>query len=349
MAENGKKTETVAIAGLGLIGASLSLALKSRYKIAGCDCDKSTEQYALRRGIIDEIRPIEKFAGVSCVFACTPLSVLADTVRAAVAAVRDTAIVTDVGSVKGLLNGIEGRIVGGHPMAGTEHSGIEAAKPHLFENATYCVVPYENSRPEDVEYVANIARKIKAKPIILTAEEHDRLAAYYSHMPHLAAYALSNSAIDENLSVAGSGFMDSTRIACSDSRFWAEVCRLNGDNVLRALNEYICELSELQALLKLGDYSKLENRLREASEKRKALSAARGYNSLLSLCVDVKDEVGSIGGVVSLLIGGGVNIANLRILDSREGVGGALMLAFETRRDCESALRILTDAGYSVT
>ena len=89
--------------------------------------------------------------------------------------------------------------------------------------------------------------------------------------------------------------------------------------------------------------------MREASEKRKILSAARGYVSDLTLCVDVKDEVGSIGAVVSLLMGGGVNIANLHILDSREGVGGALMLAFETRRDCVSARNTLIDAGSSVS
>lgn len=349
MTENGKKIETVAVAGLGLIGASLALALKPFYNVVGCDSNKTTEEYALKNGVVNEIRPLKKFAGVSCVFVCTPLYALEKTVREAVAAVGNSAVVTDVGSVKRILNGIEGRIVGGHPMAGTERSGIEAAKPHLFENATYCVVPYENSRQGDVEYVKEIARKIKAKPLVLSADEHDRLAAYYSHMPHLAAYALAGTALGNDSSVAGSGFMDSTRIACSDARFWAQVCKLNGENVLRALGEYIDGLADLRELLKRGEYEQLENKLREASEKRKILSAARGYVSDLTLCVDIKDEVGSIGAVVSLLMGGGVNIANLRILDSREGVGGALMLAFETRRDCVSARNTLIDAGYSVS
>ena len=144
-----RKKQTIAVVGLGLIGASLALALKDTYRIIGCARSRETEAYALSHGIVDEICPVRDMRGADCVIACTPLWVLRQTVQEVYDAVGDTAIITDVGSVKELLKGLPGRLVGGHPMAGTEHSGIEACKRHLFENATYCVVPYENSREKD--------------------------------------------------------------------------------------------------------------------------------------------------------------------------------------------------------
>ena len=101
MTENGKKIETVAVAGLGLIGASLALALKPFYNVVGCDSNKTTEEYALKNGVVNEIRPLKKFAGVSCVFVCTPLYALEKTVREAVAAVGNSAVVPTWEALKG--------------------------------------------------------------------------------------------------------------------------------------------------------------------------------------------------------------------------------------------------------
>lgn len=348
MTVKSEKKQSVAIVGLGLIGASLALALRDKYHIVGCSRSRKTEEYALSRGMAHEICPIDKLRGVDCVVVCTPLWVLKDTVKAVYESVGDSAIITDVGSVKGILKGMPGRIVGGHPMAGTEHSGIEAAKEHLFENACYCIVPYENSANKDVEFVTEIARAVRAKPILLTCEEHDRLAADFSHMPHAAAYALAETSVGDNVSIAGSGFMDCTRIAGSDPDFWTEVFKLNRDNVLCSLNSYMSELNKMRKLMEKGDYDALKEILKSAQSKRNKLAAARSADSDLSLSVDVKDEVGSIGAVASLLMRGGVSIANIRILDSREGVGGALMLEFPTVYDAKAAKAALKDAGYAV-
>ncbi len=347
MTQKNGKTK-IAIVGLGLIGGSLALALKERYYVIGCSKNPQTEQYALKCGMVDEIRPISKLKGVDSVIVCTPLSVLKETVRKVYAVVGDSAVITDVGSVKGLLKGEKGRIVGGHPMAGTENSGIAAAKPHLFENAYYCIVPYENSAPADVEFVTRIAAAVKAKPVALSAEEHDLLAAKYSHMPHMCAYALSESVIGGNLSIAGSGFMDSTRIACSDPEFWTEVFRLNRLNTLTVLDSFMSALGDMRDKLESEDYAGLRERIIRARDKRVELSAARNIESDYALTADVKDEVGSIGAVTALLVRGGVSIKNMNILNSREGVGGALRLEFASLHDSQIARRILSDAGYSV-
>ena len=342
------KKEKIAIAGLGLIGASLALALKDKYYIVGCEPDAQSAGYALLHGIVDEIRPLEEVDGVSHVFVCTPLTVLKQTVIKAYDAVKDGAIITDVGSVKGILCGLKGRIVGGHPMAGTEHSGIAAAKRHLFENAYYCIVPYADTSESDVRSVEDIVRYIKAKPIRLTPEMHDKEAADFSHMPHIAAYALAQTSIKEGIAIAGSGFMDSTRIASSSPAFWTEVFKMNRANVLRSFDEYLDVLHSVRELLGKEDYENLNKLLSSAQSKRKSLDFQTASDSQTAVTIDVKDEIGSIGAVASLLIKSGVNIGNIRILDSREGVGGALKLEFETCRDAAVARRVLTESGYTI-
>ncbi len=342
---NRDNRESIAIVGLGLIGASLALSLRRKYRIIGCETDEPTRAYALAHGVVDELRPLCDVAGVTAVIVCTPLSVLRETVTAAYDAVGESAVITDVGSVKGILKGLAGRIVGGHPMAGTEHSGIEAAKEHLFENATYCVVPYENSREEDVRFVSSLARAVRAKPLVLSPEAHDEAAANFSHMPHMVAYALM-AAADDDTRMAGSGFIDSTRIAGSDPVFWTEVLRRNRANVLASLARYERELSTLHALLRQERYDELGAQLHAARKKRLALADTR-QNTALSLTVDVRDEVGSIGAVTQLLRHHSVNIADIRILDSREGVGGVLQLRFETQHDAQAARAALTTAGYT--
>lgn len=272
---NGKKTATIGVVGLGLIGASLCMALKDDYRIAGCSRNPDTERYALQHGMIDEIRPLQDMHGVDCVVVCTPIWTLEDTMRAAYDAVGESAILTDVGSVKGVLQGFRGRVVGGHPMAGNEKSGIRAAQRDLFAGATYCVVPYENSREEDVAFVERMATAAGAHPLRLTAQEHDRLASLFSHMPHLAAYALAQSAPVFEANLAGSGFMDSTRIASSDPKFWTEVFRRNRENVLTALDGHIGELTRLRALLESEDYEALQARLDEARQKREHVRTTR--------------------------------------------------------------------------
>lgn len=341
--------KSIAVVGLGLIGASLALGLKPYYRVIGYDNSEETCSYAIKHKVVDVISPIKDFSGVECVIVCTPVSTVRDTVISVYNAVGDTAVITDVGSVKRNLAGCPGRIVGGHPMAGTEHSGIAAAKPHLFENACYCVVPYERSTDSDVRYVCELAKLVKAIPLVLSAEEHDKAVADYSHAPHLIAYALSSSAIGDNLTVAGSGFMDTTRIAGSDEAFWSEVCRLNRQNVLNSLDKFSSDLQNLRRHLINEDYEALRAELGSARAKRKTLSAMRGADSDLNIFVDIKDEIGSIDGVVKLLCAGGVNIANIKILNSREGVGGALSITLGTVKDARAAAQILSGAGYTVT
>lgn len=269
------KKQTIGIVGLGLIGASLSMALRPFYHVAGCSRRRETEAYALEHGVIDEVRPVEKMRGVQCVAVCTPLKSLRQTVQEVYAAVGDSAIITDVGSVKSVLEGLDGRIVGGHPMAGNERNGIYAAKADLFAGATYCVVPYADSTESDVAFVEQMAAVTGAHPWRISAQDHDRMAAMFSHMPHLSAYALCSAVRMDEGRIAGSGFIDSTRIAASDPDFWTEVFRLNRDNVLKAADEYGRALDALRTLLYNEDYDGLRAALERAQGNRKELMRCR--------------------------------------------------------------------------
>ncbi|MDE7394708.1 MAG: prephenate dehydrogenase/arogenate dehydrogenase family protein [Clostridiales bacterium] len=328
----GKTKHTVAVVGLGLIGGSIALNLKKVCRVIGVDTNAETCDYALRNGFIDEVRPLESIKGVDAVLLCTPVEKLKETAAQVYGIVGESALITDVGSVKSVLGNASGRIVGGHPMAGSEKGGIRAAKEHLFENAYYCVIPYKRSSEEDVKSVEALARFLRATPVRLSPEEHDRQAAALSHAPHLAAYALCESALGER-ATPGSGFLDMTRIASSDPAFWTAVCALNRENVLSALDAYTKVLGDYRELLQNEDYDKLRAALENARQKRTALPA----HPSLSLTVDVKDEVGSIGKVTDALRAAGIGIANLCVLHSREGVGGALQIDFYTVADTERA------------
>lgn len=328
-----KKTKhTVAVVGLGLIGGSIALNLKKVCRVIGVESDEETAAYALGNGFVDEVRPLEDIRGADAVLLCTPVETLRSMAARVYSVVGESALISDVGSVKSTLENASGRVVGGHPMAGSEKGGIRASKEHLFENAYYCVVPYAHSREEDVRSVEALARFLRATPVRIGSAEHDRQAAALSHAPHLAAYALCESALHDG-ATPGSGFLDTTRIASGDPAFWTAVCALNRENVLSALSDYAKVLDGYRALLQNEDYEGLRSALERARQKRTAYPA----HPSLSLTVDVKDEVGSIGKVTDALRSAGIGIANLCVLHSREGVGGALRIDFYTVADTERA------------
>lgn len=336
-----EEMKKVGIIGLGLIGGSLGMALKENgYEVLGVDNCSKTLSYALDRGIIDEKGTISDLKGCQIVFLCVPLNKIAQIADEVYSVVGDDAIITDVASVKGVLTNAKGRVVGGHPMAGTEKSGITAAKAHLFENAFYAIVPYKNTRETDLNTITELVKSIKAKPIVMSATSHDERVSKISHLPHLIAYSLVNSVpLDDGF--VGTGFMDSTRIASSDADFWTSVAFLNRENLLSDLTTFSDELEKVKDALERGERENLRALLDKARVKREKLTYNRVYLSEYTLDVDVRDEVGSIHKISKLLADNGINISGIQIINSREGVGGALRISVQAEKDYEKALRLL--------
>ncbi len=332
---------TIGVIGLGLIGGSIALGFKENgFHVVGVEKDSDVSSYALERKIVDEAGGLESLKGAEAVFVCVPVAKTRETVEHAVEVLGDRTLVTDVASVKGILNGLNGRFVGGHPMAGTEKSGIAAARPHLFENAFYAIVKYENTSDDDVNKLAELVKCLKAKPVIMTAEEHDDRASKVSHLPHMAAYALSGYALKKE-GFTGTGFMDTTRIAASDPKFWTDVAFLNRENLLNDMNGFRAEFDAIYAALEKGDRGELFALLKNAQSKREQLEYKRVYLSDYTLDVDIRDEVGAVARVSKLLADNGINISGLQIIYSREGVGGALRIGIVDERDWLRAKALL--------
>lgn len=337
--ESMDKRDKIGIIGLGLIGGSMAIALRGKYDVIGMSRNPDTAAYALDEGMISSVATsYSDFSDCTAVIVCTPLAVVEKTVRDVRNALGDGVIITDVGSVKGMLCGIKGRLIGGHPMAGTEQSGIRAAKERLLENAYYILVDY-NDNPKDLETVRNIVLACGAVPVVMTADEHDRLVAKISHLEHMAAYSLVSSAMTGEEEIVGSGFTDTTRIASSDPSFWNTVAHLNRDNLVREMDGYIATLSALRGDIAEG--RDITPSLKSAKDKRDKLTYKKRFMTEYVLYVDVPDCVGSIVGVLGRLADAGVSISNLTVMHSREGAGGALRLELKDEQGYKKAKEIL--------
>ena len=221
----------ITIIGVGVIGGSLGLAIKKHFPsvhIVGFD-KPGVLRKALKRGAIDEaakaLRPA--LSDADLVFLATPVSVIQKVLPRLAAHTSSHTLITDVGSVKRSIMRAasrlfpEGNFIGGHPMAGVELSGVEAAHPLLFENAVYVLSPMKTTTQKRLEQFADFLRDLGARVVILDPKTHDEVASVVSHLPQLTAVALTNVAGKEHTSgrrhlrLAAGGFRDLTRIASS--------------------------------------------------------------------------------------------------------------------------------------
>jgi prephenate dehydrogenase len=276
----------VAIIGVGLIGGSFGLALKScgfAGSIAGVD-QKGVLEAALRRGAIDEacaeIEPA--VVGADLVLLATPILTTLDLLERVRRAAGPAAMVTDTGSTKFQICGHAATLfadgpwfVGGHPLAGRERHGIEAAEAALFAGASWALTPQRvtHLQTEPGRHLMECLKAIGASPVVMDAEAHDEIVSWTSHLPQLASTALA-AAIEENLAdpedlrLSGSGLRDSTRLADSSYRVWRDICLTNGDNLDVALAALVQKLEHLRENLRTRD---LEEEFRRARGLRERL------------------------------------------------------------------------------
>jgi prephenate dehydrogenase len=253
--------QTVAIAGVGLIGGSFGLALK-KAGFAGTILGVSspaTLRVALDRGAItDEAVSLAEAAGrADVIYLAQPIGRILDTLRHIDALVRPGTLITDAGSTKSAIVSAarqhirRGVFLGGHPMAGKEKRGVGEADADLFRGRTYVLTP-DDSRaleaPAALEFVEWI-RSIGALPVTMNAAEHDRVVSFTSHLPQLAATALAATVAEQagdRLTVAGPGLTDTTRLALSSFDLWRDILATNSGPIEQALTAYIGKLEHLR-------------------------------------------------------------------------------------------------------
>jgi prephenate dehydrogenase len=276
------------IIGVGLIGGSLGGIMKSlglADSVVGVGRSRDNLEAALKAGLIDRYThdPKKGVAGSDIVVLCSPVAGFESVSKEIKPYLKDAAIVTDVGSVKGALVGrleeifyLKARYVPAHPIAGSERSGSEAADLKLFNGARCIVTPTRNTDLDALEEVVTLWEAAGARVERMDPDEHDRLFGMVSHLPHVAAYAMVSALIgmddgEKAITYAGGGFKDFTRIAGSHPDMWRDVCLLNGPNILAALDSYQDALRRLREMIENSDGEGLAAEFERARVVRRKL------------------------------------------------------------------------------
>ncbi|MBT9282789.1 MAG: prephenate dehydrogenase [Hydrogenibacillus schlegelii] len=364
-----ERTEAVVV-GMGLIGGSIAAVLRARgLRVSGVDRLVARAERAAQRGLIDRaLRPEAAEAAYRAadliVLALPVLSIVPALRRLAEERLKPGVIVTDVGSTKrsivaeaeALFAGRDVRFIGGHPMAGSHKSGVEAAHPDLFENAYYVLCPSRLAEAADVERLKDWLAPARVKWLVMDPAEHDRVVAVISHLPHVVAALLVQMLARREAEspyyalLAAGGFKDLTRIAASNPEMWRDIVLDNRAAILAAFEEWETDLRSVRAMLEAEDGPALEAFFAAAARYRARLPERRpgAIRPAYDLFVDIPDRPGEIGRLATRLGAAGINLTNLEILELREDVFGVLRLAFRNDRDRERAAALLVEAGYPV-
>lgn len=255
--------QQVTVVGTGLIGGSFAAAIKAggfAGSVVGFDRPEALDK-ASKLGIVDRRAPHLRDAvrDADVVVLATPISAILSLLPEIAAFVKGGALVTDVGSTKRKIcetawRCFDGRahFIGGHPMAGSERQGIEAASATLFQNATYILTPQPETPDDAVKPLTDLIALTGAHVVLTTPEEHDRMATVVSHVPQLVSLALMNYALkaDERfVTWAAGGFRDATRTAASPFELWADIFQTNADYIQVALDELLDLLQRYKSQL----------------------------------------------------------------------------------------------------
>ena len=336
--------QTIGFIGLGLIGGSIAKKMKSNQpdiKIYATAHHKETIQEAYREGLIEnnDLLPLSAFSDCDYIFLCAPVQRNLAYLRQLKDIIRSDCYITDVGSTKTEIHeevirlGMEANFIGGHPMTGSEKTGILSATNTLLENAYYIITPPA-----------------------LDYKIHDYSTAAISHLPHMIAYSLVNLVhqIDDDKetmkTIAAGGFKDITRIASSSPVMWQNICASNREPILSLMDQYLAILTKLRGYIDSSNEQALLSFFQQAKDYRDSITlpSVKSPTVYYECFVDLVDETGGIAAVAGLLAQYHISIKNIGIVNNREFEEGVLQLAFPDKQTLTRARRLLTDNGYMV-
>ncbi|PYI54907.1 prephenate dehydrogenase [Paenibacillus flagellatus] len=358
----------VAIFGVGLMGGSLALCFKGKpgIRVAGHSNNPAQVEKYLKRGVVDEASTSmqEVAEDADFIFLCTPVGSLEPYLDKLLRCkLKPGCIVTDVGSTKSSITKYARskavpyvHFIGGHPMAGSERSGVEAASSHLYENAYYVLTPDDATPAEAYDRLVELLRHTRAHIVRVDADRHDEIVGAISHLPHVIAVALVNQVAGYNerdglyQSLAAGGFRDITRIASSHPDMWRDILLNNREVVLALLRDWNAEIAKFADMLERSDGDGIVREFKRAGAFRSQLPERRKgvITSIYDVYVDVPDHPGIIGQIATLLGNSRINLSNIHIIESRADVPGVLRLSFRNETDLEAAIELLKRHRYEV-
>jgi len=261
----------LAIVGVGLIGGSLARALREAGEVGevvGCGRSRPNLDRAVELGVIDRYShdAAEAAEGADMVVLAVPLGAMQSTFGALQGHLADDVVVTDAGSAKESVVEAARRVFGhppkwfvpGHPIAGTERTGVDASFAELYRNRRVILTPLPDTDPAAIERVETMWRICGADVVKMDVEHHDEVLAATSHLPHMLAFGLVDALArmkenDEIFRYAAGGFRDFTRIASSSPVMWRDICVANRHALSRMLDRFAEEMSDLSATIRAGD------------------------------------------------------------------------------------------------
>lgn len=361
-----EKLSKVAIIGLGVMGGSIGLSIKRRNlckQVVGVD-EFSTIHHALERGAIDEgfdqNQMQQAFEGAEIVFICTPINQIMDLIEKVSEFVSPNTIVCDVGSTKSKIvetaskffKGNDTYFLGSHPMAGSEMKGIDAADHYLFENVVWVLTPHQHMPDNYIRKLGTLLENLGAKVLMLSPEQHDKIAAAVSHLPQLLAVSLTNMIAkfhQENpnyIRLAAGGFRDMTRIASSPYSIWKDIIQSNITQIENFIDEFIQQLEQTKKNLRTN---RIEQDFEKANVTRLAIPKdTKGFmKPTYDVSVGVEDKPGVIAVLSTTLADNDINIKDIEVLKVREGEGGTIRMSFSTWQDRSRAIELIIKKGFS--
>lgn len=360
-----ERAPSIAVIGAGLIGGSIALAAR-RAGVASVRITDQDEQVRRRAtvlklaDVVDTIEDAVRDADI--IIAAVPSSAVAGCLRAAAMAAPAHAVLTDVGSLKASVVAevardlddaglTSARFIGGHPMAGSEQNGPDAADEQLFQGATWILTPHDRAADESLQLLSRLLHMFGARVLVLSPSRHDELVALVSHLPQLVASSLASVAADAVektgdalLAVAGGGFRDTTRIAASDPELWIPILEGNRDAVLDALDKMIARLATIRRDLSGNNLSAVKATLTNARIARQQLVGKVDGGAVIDLVVPLSDEVGQLAQVAGALGEAGVNIEDIAMRHAQVRRIGVLIVRVSVA-DAARALDALKQRG----
>lgn len=359
----------VVIIGVGLIGSSFARALKKWHlceQIVGCGRSLATLEEGLALGVLDVAETDMRRAvqGADLVFLAMPIGAT-ENVLAAIAPFLDArTIITDAGSVKGSVIEAARRVFGtvpanfipGHPIAGSEQSGVAAGQADLFCHHKVILTPLPESSTEAVHQVSALWKVMGAEVILMDPLAHDNVLAATSHLPHLLAFSLVDTLAkdDENLDIfryAAGGFRDFTRIAASDPTMWHDIFQANTPAILRVLDQFTSGLNHLRTAVEMGDSQEMMGIFTRAQVAREHFSNMLSKRAYFKPMKQKQTEfIVQVGGTVSgrLRVPGDKSISHRSIILGSIAEGQTEIEGFLEGEDALATLQAFRDMGVVI-
>ncbi|MCX6076583.1 MAG: prephenate dehydrogenase [Campylobacterales bacterium] len=268
----------VAIVGLGLMGGSLALSLKKLTfikSIVGSDHNEQHQRDALKLGLVDSVVGFEEVKKCDVIFLAIPVNGIIATLKN-LTDVKENTTIIDLGSTKEIIiesvpQAIRKNFVAAHPMTGTENFGPYAAIENLYTDKVVVLCDLENSGAIQSEVAKTIFKSLEMKKYFMSAKQHDRHAAFISHMPHAISYSLANTVMKQEkkeniLLLAAGGFRSMSRLAKSSPNMWEDIFRQNKSNIIEAIELFEKELTNLKQSILNDEWDKVRKELENGNK-----------------------------------------------------------------------------------